>query len=120
MKKQSSKLFIKGLRLTAVIGVHDDERVAAQSLIVDLTLDYRDPAASASDDIGDAINYSEVAAKIGKLAAEGRYRLVEALAEAIAEMLLATYPADQAEVQIAKPRAINQADAAGVRIIRSV
>ena len=119
MKKQSSQLFIKGLRLNVVIGVHDDERVAAQSLIVDLTLDYQDPAATASDDIGDAIDYSEVAARVDQLATEGRYRLVEALAEAIAEMLLTTYPVAQAEVQIAKPRAITQADAAGVRVTRS-
>lgn len=119
MKKQASKLFIKGLRLTTIIGVHDDERVAAQSLLVDLTLDYQDSSANTSDHIGDAIDYSEVAASVGKLAAEGRYRLVEALAEAVAQMLLATYPVDQVEVQITKPRAIAQAEAAGVRIIRS-
>jgi dihydroneopterin aldolase len=94
---------IKGLTVPAVIGVHDWERQAEQTLIfsVDMAADVR--KAAASDDLVDALDYSAVAATITAVVREGRFRLIETAAERVAERLLADYGLTWLRLEVRKP-----------------
>ena len=59
--------------------------------------------AASSDDIGDALDYSGVAAAVRAVVTEGRFQLIETAAERVAEHLLADYRLDWVRVQVAKP-----------------
>ena len=123
MSNRSTTVFIHELRLHAIVGIHSDERVAAQPVVLDIELDIefgRDAhAGDASHTITDTIDYSSVAERVTELVVAGNFHLLETMAHQVADMLLSTYPAAAVQVQVAKPRALEAADAAGVKIRRS-
>jgi len=94
---------IRDLHVPAVIGVHDWEREIEQTLIVsiDMAADVR--RAAASDDLGDALDYSAVAETIAAVLREGRFRLIETAAERVAERLLADFRLSWLRLELRKP-----------------
>ncbi len=100
---------IEGLRLQAVIGVYRWERALRQPLRLELELAFDIGAAAASDDIADALDYGEVAAAVSEFAQQSRFQLVEALAEAIAELVLQRFAVAGVKVRLAKPVSVGAA-----------
>ncbi len=94
---------IRGLRVAAVIGVHDWEREIEQTLVfaVDMAADVA--KAAASDHISDALDYSAVAQTVRDVVAQGEFQLIETAAERVAGQLLADYPLGWVRVEVAKP-----------------
>jgi dihydroneopterin aldolase len=94
---------LRELRVAAVIGVLDWEREIEQTLTfnVELATDVR--TAAASDDIGDALDYSAVADTIAGTVRDGKFRLIETAAERVAERLLAAYPVSWLRLEVRKP-----------------
>jgi dihydroneopterin aldolase len=109
---------VKDLSVAAVIGVHDWEREIEQSLLVsvDMAADVR--KAAASDDLGDALDYSAVAETIAAVLREGKFCLIETAAERIAERLLADFRLPWLRLELRKPIA-NACYTAAVTIERS-
>jgi len=93
---------VKDLSVSAVIGVHDWEREIEQTLIVsvDMAADVQTPAAT--DDLADALDYSAVATTIAAVVREGKFHLIEAAAERVAERLLADFPVTWLRLQVRK------------------
>ena len=118
MSNPTTAIFIHQLRVTAIVGIHRDERAAAQPVVLDIELYNDNQRVYTSNQINDTIDYSDVARRVSQLVAEGRFELLETMAQAIADMLLAAYPAVRVQVQVAKPRAVGAAASAGVRITR--
>ncbi len=74
--------------------------------------------AAASGDLADTVDYAAAAEAIAHRVREGRYRLLETMASAIAELLLHTTPAHSVRVRIRKPLAIPGARCARLEIVR--
>src|SRR5262245_12862597 len=85
-------------------GVSDAERSAEQEIDVDVEVEADLAGAGASDDLADTINYSRVFDACREVVEERSYKLLEAIAEAIARKVLADFPSANAiTVRVRKP-----------------
>jgi 7,8-dihydroneopterin aldolase/epimerase/oxygenase len=111
---------LRGLELHGRHGVLDEERRGGQRFLFDLWLDVSADAAR-SDRIDDAVDYREVVALVREVSDGRAYHLLEALADAVAEALLARFPVERARVRVRKPdvRLAAPVDYAGVSVERA-
>ena len=110
-----TKVFVRGLRIDAEIGVYDHEQGRKQPLLVDVELDVTAGGWRALDD---TVNYETIAAAARSIAASGHIGLVESFAQRLAERCLAHPRVTRARVRVEKPLALApDAAAAGVEII---
>lgn len=93
---------IRRLRVRTHIGVPDEERAAAQDLLVTVIMTPGQGFDGLQDDITRTVDYHAVALEIQALAAEKPRALIETLAVEIAGMLLARHPLKSAAVRIEK------------------
>ena len=111
-------IFLKDLRVETIVGVWDWERKIRQTVSIDLELAADIKRAAASDSIDDTLNYKLVAKRVEKFVSESSFKLVETLAEKIAEIVLAEFQVEWVEVRVNKPGAIRGARDVGVKIRR--
>lgn len=111
---------LQGLRVECIVGIHPHERETRQSVILDLEMDYDFATASASEAIGDAVDYAGVASQVTELAERRRFQLIETMAEEMAALVLARFPQVQrVRLEIRKPAAVPAAACALVRVERA-
>ena len=92
-----------GLQLYGYHGVNEDERRDGQPFVFDDRLEVPDGTGT-SDRIEDTVDYRAVAALVREVSDRRAYRLLEALAAALADALLDRLPAVQAvRVRVGKP-----------------
>jgi dihydroneopterin aldolase len=82
-------------------GVLESERREGQTFFYDVTLEIGEPAA---DRVGETIDYRDVAAKVEEVSDSTRFALIETLAGAVADALLASFPVAAVSVRVRKPR----------------
>ncbi len=80
---------LRGLRLTAVVGVLPEERERAQPLELDLDVVVDLRAAGGSDDLDDTVDYGALCDLVEALVLSDQPLLLERLAERIAAAVLA-------------------------------
>lgn len=109
-------LCVNSLKVECIIGCCDEERQRPRTLVMDVraTCDVHIPAHS--DDVNDAVDYEALARCAETVAREGKFHIVEALASAIADTLLAQFPLRTVWIRISKPGAIAQADSCGIEL----
>ena len=113
------RIFVRGLRVEAFIGVHPHEYERKQPIIMDIELDMGNMPPPKDDRLHETLDYGLVAENATAIALEAHVQLVETLADRIAAWALSADPRVQAcAVRIAKPQALDTADLAGVEIIR--
>jgi dihydroneopterin aldolase len=101
----SDRITLRGLRFLGRHGVELEERLEPQPFEVDLILRGDLSAAAASDDLADTVDYSTLFTLVGEVVEGRSYRLIEALAGAIANAVLAAHPVEDVEVRVRKPKA---------------
>lgn len=111
-------VFLHGIRIETVIGIWDWERRIKQTLILDIDMGADLSRAGHSDAIEDTIDYKAVTKRILKLADERAFLLVEALAETLAQILLAEFGIKWVRIKINKKGAVRQVRDVGVIIER--
>jgi FolB domain-containing protein len=116
--KIMDKVFIKGLRVKAIIGIHEHERTAPQELVINITLFTDTQRASETDNINDCVNYQTIAEKVKAHTETSKRLTVEALAGDIARICLETPQVRRIVVRVEKTKAISYTDAVGVEIER--
>jgi dihydroneopterin aldolase len=89
------------LRLFGHHGVHPEEQRDGQTFLFDVTLEVGDEALS--DRIEDAVDYVAVAACVREVSDGRHFDLIEALAAAVADAILARFPVAAARVRVRKP-----------------
>lgn len=118
----NDKIELRGLRVDAICGVLPHERTTPQPLEidVDLTADLSKPGTT--DDLADTIDYGAVTAAVEQVATTLAPELLERLAAAIADAVLAVDPRINAvEVAVRKlePPVPQRLATSGVRIART-
>jgi dihydroneopterin aldolase len=94
------KVELRGLELRGHHGATHDEQERGQLFVYDVELEVGQRGTS--DRLEDAVDYSRVAAIVREVA-ETPYRLLEALATAIADRLVAEFGVERARVRVRKP-----------------
>ncbi len=109
-----TKVFVRGLKVEAQIGVYDHEHGRMQPLVVDVELDV---AASHCERLPDTVNYETIGEAARAIVAEGHIDLVETFAERLAQACFTDPRVTRARVRVEKPLALApHAAAAGVEI----
>lgn len=112
------KVFIRGLEVECIIGVHAWERQLARPLLFDLDLGVDIRNAASSDHVRDAVDYAAVAEAIGTVTGQRQPALLETLAETIARALFAQFPIVSLRLAVHKPGAVPGTRSVGVEIER--
>mgnify|MGYP000368226562 CR=1 FL=1 len=97
---------IEGIEALGYHGLYDAERENGQPFIVDAELKLDLEKAGKSDNLNDSLDYNDLAILIHNEIIGPPVKLIEALAERIAQKILKTYPTiEKVEVTVHKPRA---------------
>jgi dihydroneopterin aldolase len=92
---------LAGLRIFGRHGATDDERAHGQDFLYDIRMEVPDVALS--DRIEDAVDYREVAEAVREVSTGTQFVLLEALAAAVADMIVARFAVDRVSVRVRKP-----------------
>jgi dihydroneopterin aldolase len=93
---------IQGLELHGRHGALDQEREAGQRFLFDVRLTVGEEAGR-SDRLEDAVDYRQVVAALREVSDSRRFTLLEGLARAVAEELMARFPLQAVSVRVRKP-----------------
>ena len=100
------------------IGVTAAERAKPQELLVTVTMHADLSKAGRSDRLGDSIDYKALKLKILALAEKRSFKLIERLAQDVADLALSDRRVLQADVLVQKPGALRFARCSEVEISR--
>jgi len=100
----TDRIVLRGMRFEGRHGLLEAEQTNAQPFLVDVELLLNLQPAGVEDDISLTVDYREVYATCRQIVESTSFRLVEALAEAIAHELLAALPAAEVGVRVSKPQ----------------
>jgi dihydroneopterin aldolase len=118
----SDRVFLEGLQFFGYHGVNPEEGVLGQRFTVDLSVHADLRAAGRADDLARTISYSTLTTYVRAVVEGPPKRLIEAVADEIATVVLEREPAvDAVTVTVRKPNAPIKGiimDAAGVTIHR--
>lgn len=89
----ADKIIISGLEVFANHGVYPEERELGQKFVISATLYANLRPAGTNDDLDVSIDYGDACHAIDEYARDHTFKLIEALAEGVAGMLLDRYPA---------------------------
>lgn len=101
----SDRITLRGMRFMGRHGVPPEERAEPQPFEVDVVLGLDLSRAAATDELSDTVDYASVYERARRVVEEGSFHLLEALASAIADAVLAAFPIDEVEVRVRKPQA---------------
>jgi dihydroneopterin aldolase len=91
---------IHGLEVFGRHGVGEGERRDGQSFLFDVTLDVPEPA---EDDLGATVDYRAVRDTVREVSDAAAYKLLESLAAAAAEAIVARFALASVTVRVRKP-----------------
>jgi dihydroneopterin aldolase len=108
------RVFVRGLRLEAEVGVHAHEHGRTQPLVFDVELDV---ALEGLDRLADVFDYEAVVSHARAVLAGGHVLLVEQAADRLARRCLDDGRVRRVRVRVEKPDAFAEADAAGFELV---
>ncbi|USD64917.1 bifunctional dihydroneopterin aldolase/7,8-dihydroneopterin epimerase [Vibrio sp. SCSIO 43136] len=111
-------VFIEQLEVITTIGVYDWEQEIKQKLVLDIEMAHDNRPAGQSDDVVDALDYSKVSEAVLNHIEQGRFLLVERVAEEVAQIIQQQFQVPWVKIRLAKPGAVAQARSVGVVIER--
>lgn len=108
------KIFIQGLALHALIGVYDFERVEKQRIILDLELEADLTKAAVSDDVNDTLDYGKLALRLEEVANQSSYKLLEALANEMLQVIFNEFKPKHVRLVMHKPDILENTNSVGI------
>ncbi len=114
------KILLHGMRFMGCHGVNSEEQIRPQPFVVDLEVEGDFSEAAVRDDLSLTVDYRELYAICRRTVEEERFRLLEALSEAIGAEILRLARVDGVTVRVRKPQVQlgGSLDAAAVEITR--
>jgi len=111
-------IFIREMRAEAWIGIYEWEKLKPQTLEFELEIGLDTHQAGESDNIRHTVDYGKVVERLRADLKETHFKLLEALAEHIAKVLLLDFKAQWVRISIAKIAHIRGVKQVGVTIFR--
>ena len=96
------KVELRGLHVFGYHGVEDEEQRLGQLFLYDVELEVVERGAS--DRLEEAVDYTQVAQAIRELSTARRFNLLEALATAVADLLMERFRPESLRVCVRKPQ----------------
>jgi len=115
---EAGTILIRGIEARCIIGVRAWERQLRQKVRIDVSFDLDLRDAGESDDIVHTVDYKRLKDRILGFVATSRFRLLEGLAAAIADLVLEDRRVAACEVLVEKPGALTGAESVAVRLRR--
>ncbi len=112
------RIIISDLLVRSIIGVRDEERRDKQDVLINLSLDVDLRKAGRSDRLADSVDYRDLNKKILRMVEGSTFHLVEALAQAVADICLENPAVREVRVRVEKPGALRFSRSVGVEITR--
>lgn len=100
----TDRIFIENLRVTSRVGITPEERRKPQEVLVDVNLFLSLTEAGTRDDIEESVDYKKAMSLVSDLISDGRFVLLEGMAEKVARELLESFPADMVRVRVRKAK----------------
>lgn len=120
-KSRGNRIEIRGLRAMGVHGVLPSEREHPQPFSLDLDVWLCETPASVTDDLADTVDYADIVARTMRIVETRKFALLEALAGAIADEVLAVdrrvIGASVAVRKLRPPLPVRM-ESIGVRVVR--
>ena len=117
--RSTDRILVQGLEFETIIGILPHERETPQPLRIDLVLEVDSfQEAAASERIDRTVDYAAVSRRVTEIAREGRFQLVETLAEVTCTALLDEFAIRRVTLRAMKPHALAEAAGVGVEITR--
>jgi dihydroneopterin aldolase len=91
---------IHGLEIFGRHGVNDDERRDGQTFLFDITAVIAEPV---EDTIDATVDYRRLRDIVREVSDAGSYRLLETVAGAVADTIVAELPVERVQVRVRKP-----------------
>jgi 7,8-dihydroneopterin aldolase/epimerase/oxygenase len=115
------RIELRGLRAMGICGILPEEQTRPQPLEVDLDVVADLSLPAASDRVEDTIDYSALCAMVERIVTEEKFSLLEALAQRLADAVMADARAEAVTVVVRKlrPPVPHQLESSGVRITRT-
>jgi dihydroneopterin aldolase/D-erythro-7,8-dihydroneopterin triphosphate epimerase len=117
-ERDMDKILIKDLRLRCILGIDEFERREKQDVTINVVIWSNLTEAAKTDDIRKTVDYKEITKRIIRLVESSEFRLVETLAEKVAESCLEHARIQKVKVTVEKPGALRFARSVGVSILR--
>jgi 7,8-dihydroneopterin aldolase/epimerase/oxygenase len=116
-------VFVRDIVLTASIGIHPHEHSGRQRVRINVDLAVDDETALAGltvgpDELSRVVNYEKIVGAVRAIVASGHTRLVETMAERIAEACLRDTRVRTARIRVEKLDIFADAGSAGVEVER--
>jgi 7,8-dihydroneopterin aldolase/epimerase/oxygenase len=99
------RVALRGLRVRGRHGVHEHERRAGQDFVVDAVLGLDTRPAATGDDLSHTVDYGVLADRLAAVVSGEPVRLIETLAERLAQICLAEPAVQEVEITVHKPQA---------------
>jgi dihydroneopterin aldolase len=97
-------IFVEQIEFYGYHGASDEEQSVGHRYSVDVELRYDIRKAGGTDRLEDTVNYSRVAKRVAALGASEQFRLLEALAERIAAVIMEEFPVESVRLRVRKIR----------------
>ena len=111
-------IFLEQVTVQTKLGVPEWERLKPQTIILDIEIGYALSKSCLSDAIEDTVDYGEIVKRIRETLKENSFKLVEALAEHVCQLILKEFKAESVKLKVAKPAVLPGLKALGVMIER--
>src|SRR5690606_4830960 len=111
-------VYIRDLDISTVIGIYDWEREIRQTVSLDLDMATDIRPAAETEDIALTLDYKAIAKRLIAFIEEAEFLLIEALAEKVAQIVLAEFPVTWIRLRVGKPGAVTGSRDVGVIIER--
>jgi dihydroneopterin aldolase len=111
-------IFVTDLRVKTIVGIWAWERQLPQQVSIDLELAADIRRAATSDDIDATLDYRAVAKRANAFVAESRFKLIETMAESLAEVIMGEFGVPWVRVVVRKPGAVRGSKDVGICIER--
>jgi dihydroneopterin aldolase len=111
-------IFLRELRVRAIVGIWEWERRMPQDIVIDLEMAADIRAAAEKDHIDATLDYKAVSRRVTEFVQESGFQLVETLAERVAEVVMTEFSVPWVRVAVHKPFAIRSSRDVGIVIER--
>jgi len=103
----ADRITLSRVAVDCIVGVYDRERNQPQRVYVDVTFETDASRVARSDSLDAAVDYHAMSRVVRDTLVEGRFRMIETAAEAVAERCLDGFGVEAVDVRVHKPGAID-------------